>query len=629
MKKLLLLLVLLTSFISKGQTITRLVGASPFQDSLWVMDTVNFTTVHRRLSPVMTGSTITGITGLTKHPGSGRIWVICKVSGLANGRILGKYNLLTNSVTPVGDLGDKFSSITFKGDTLFGVTGNGATVPETLYRIDTTNASKTLAVALGNGADGEIICYNPSDNFIYHWSGNSSAVTFEKIQSFAPYTITSIVTATTGETFGAVNVGPTRFITSNINSSFNRYTSTGVTTASFGSTPDDLRGLAIVNCSRVIAGNTAYCVGDSTQLTASAGTSYQWFKNGVAIPSATNQIYFAKSIGKYNCRLSDMCGLDSGAVGVTISQNALPIVSISGPTTVCSGNTITLTASGGGTSQWYKNGVAIPSATAITLVVNSSGVYNMIKTNTNGCKDSAAIGKIVVVRPTPTLTVNSATICSGTSHTFVPSGAVTYTYSSGSAIVSPTATTNYTISGTSSLSCVGTVTTSVLVNTLPTITAVSNTSLICVGQSASLTASGASSYTWNTTANTATIVVSPSVTTSYTVNGTGANGCSNVTTITQNVSTCAGIDNINLNKTLGGVEVYPNPASSVLNVKCSVFNGSVTKLEIVNCLGQIVLTEQISSQITQLEISQFPKGIYFMQIFEGKRIIESKKIVKE
>jgi hypothetical protein len=201
-KKLLLIVAVFVLSNMKAQTYSYLVGASPFQDSLWTFDTSNFT-VKSRVGPTLPGFTITGMNGIARRPDSaGTIYMICKVSGVTN-RVLCTYNPATTVCTQVGNMGDKFSSITFKDDTtLFGVTGNGATVPETLFRININTGAATLLSPLGNGADGEVICYNPYDNFIYHWSGNSTMV-FEKILPVPPYTVTNIpVTGTPGgETF--------------------------------------------------------------------------------------------------------------------------------------------------------------------------------------------------------------------------------------------------------------------------------------------------------------------------------------------------------------------------------------------------------------------------------------------
>ncbi len=271
------------------------------------------------------------------------------------------------------------------------------------------------------------------------------------------------------------------------------------------------------------------------------------------------------------------CGKDSSFNGVTVIQNALPIVSISGPTTACIGTTITLTGAGGGTSQWYQNGVAIPSATTNALGVSTSGVYNMIKTNTNGCKDSAAIGKVVVIKPLPVITVNNGTICAGLSHTFLPNGAVSYSYTGGSAIVAPVVTTVYTISGTSSVNCVGSSTASVLVNAAPTIT-VTNNSPICTGQTATLSVSGANSYSWNNGVNGATNVVFPTLTTVYTATGTVANGCSGTNSQTlivnplPNVSLSSASPSICINS--GTVALIGSPVGGIFtgsNVSNGVF----------------------------------------------------------
>lgn len=220
-------------------------GASPFQDSLWSIDTASWSIVHR-IAPTLSGFTITGINGLAWDHCAHETYCIMKVSGVS-GRVLGKINLETGVCTWVGNLGDNFATINFREDgQLFGVTGDGASVPETMYLIDKNNGTKTFAKTLGAGFDGEVISYNFIDDHFYHWSGNGTVV-FEKIHSYAPYPVTNIpITGTTnGEIFGALYLGSNLFIVSNISSSFQYMTASGSIGSGFASLPDDWRGLVM------------------------------------------------------------------------------------------------------------------------------------------------------------------------------------------------------------------------------------------------------------------------------------------------------------------------------------------------------------------------------------------------
>jgi hypothetical protein len=59
--------------------------------------------------------------------------------------------------------------------TLYGVTGDGGSAPETLYTLSQTDASRTFVRAFGNGDDGEAIAFNPDDGLLYHASGSGAA----------------------------------------------------------------------------------------------------------------------------------------------------------------------------------------------------------------------------------------------------------------------------------------------------------------------------------------------------------------------------------------------------------------------------------------------------------------------
>jgi len=136
----------------------------------------------------------------------------------------------------------------------------------------------------------------------------------------------------------------------------------------------------------------------------------------------------------------------------------------------------------------------------------------------------------------PIITTNVAnSICSGSSFTINAYGASTYTWSTGSinntTIITPTASTTYTVVGSDANGCLTTATFSVNVLTSPSVSIALATSSICISSSALLTVTGANTYTWNTGAITPSISVMPTTTTIYSVTATGINGCTNTETV--------------------------------------------------------------------------------------------------
>jgi hypothetical protein len=95
-------------------------------------------------------------------------------------------------------------------------------------------------------------------------------------------------------------------------------------------------------------GPTTFCQGGSVQLTASAGASYEW-SNG-----ATTQSITVSTAGTYTVRVTAANGCSSDSAPVTVTVNPLPTATISanGPTNICAGNTVTLTASPGAFYLW-------------------------------------------------------------------------------------------------------------------------------------------------------------------------------------------------------------------------------------------------------------------------------------
>lgn len=143
----------------------------------------------------------------------------------------------------------------------------------------------------------------------------------------------------------------------------------------------------------------------------------------------------------------------------------------------------------------------------------------------------------------------------------------------------------------------------ITVNPLPTINTTTSNTLICAGETTSLTANGASTYTWNPGGTGTTISVSPTVTTTYSVIGTDANGCISNTAITQSVSLCTGINNITNSN--NAMTLFPNPSSSNITVQT---DEEIQSISIFNALGDLVQTEKAKT----FSIEKLSSGMYIM-----------------
>ncbi len=127
-------------------------------------------------------------------------------------------------------------------------------------------------------------------------------------------------------------------------------------------------------------------------------------------------------------------------------------------------------------------------------------------------------------------TSSPSALCIGNCATLTASGTTNYTWTSlGStgtlASVCPTVTTTYSIIGTNSAGCNSSAALTLTVNSLPNLSAGSSATAICLGGTVAVNASGANTYSWDTGQTTNTVVQTPTLTTTYTVTGTNAAGC--------------------------------------------------------------------------------------------------------
>lgn len=266
----------------------------------------------------------------------------------------------------------------------------------------------------------------------------------------------------------------------------------------------------------ITAPSGTICAGTSFTIIPTGATTYTYSGGSSVVNPPSNSYYTVIGTNSLGC-------VNTPVAGVTITVNPKPAIAVNSGS-ICEGKSFTMTPSGA-ISYSYSSGSAIVSPTINTT-------YTVTGSNSYGCVSNGAVST-VTVKPMPLISINSGSICEGSSFTITPDGAATYTYSSGSAIVSPTINSTYTVAGTSSVGCVnssGSVS-SVTVNTIPLVTLSNNT--LCAGNSFTLNPSGANTYTYSG----ASAIVTPTITTSYSVSGASSEGCVSsvvVATITVN-----------------------------------------------------------------------------------------------
>ena len=270
-----------------------------------------------------------------------------------------------------------------------------------------------------------------------------------------------------------------------------------------------------------VSGGTI-CSGNSFTISPTGATSYTYSGGSALVSPAATTIY---TVSGFN-------GLCAQTKTLSVTVNTTPTVSASNGT-ICSGASFTLNPSGAATYT-ISGGTAIVSP-------NTTTSYTINGTSAQGCVGQPAFVATVFVNTTPTITAANGTICAGSSFTMSPSGAGSYTYSSGSAVVAPTTSTTYVINGANG-SCVSTKNVTVTVNPMPTaVVSVSVINNACPNTASTVGITGtADAYTLNgtTVPVNSSITFTPAASQTYTFVATNTlGGCTRTTPFAVNVLT--------------------------------------------------------------------------------------------
>lgn len=201
---------------------------------------------------------------------------------------------------------------------------------------------------------------------------------------------------------------------------------------------------------------------------------------------------------------------------------------------------------------------------------------------------------------------NTATLTSVAANSYTWSGPGGFT-NNGQSIVTSTAGV-YTLT-TGNYQCgTPTQTYNLVFPVTPTVNLSSNTPTICSGSSATLTASGngINTYSWNTGATTSSIVVSPTVNTTYTFTANSGT-CGVVSTISLGVVICNSLAEHNLNS--NAFDAYPNPGRGNIFIKSE----RNENMSLKNELGQLITEFKLTKENQfKYQLKDLSAGIYFL-----------------
>ena len=309
-------------------------------------------------------------------------------------------------------------------------------------------------------------------------------------------------------------------------------------------------------CNATAGNDGPYCQGATINLSGSGGGTYSWTgPNGFSssqqnptLPNATPTMS-----GTYTLTIDD-----NGCIAVsttTVTVNPSPSVNGGADQTICNGTSVTLTASGNAASYVWNNGIS----NGVAFTPTSTATYTVTGTSSAGCTNTDQV--TVTVNPLPNVSAgNDFTVCTSSTITLSGSGASGYTWNNGVTDGVPfiiNGTTTYEVTGTDAFGCQNTDNITVTVNTNAPINAGTDLA-ICEGASTTLVASGGVSYTWDNNLGTgASHTISPTATTTYTVSGTDANGCTGTDQVT--------------------ITVHPNPITTITgdNEYCQGFTAQI------------------------------------------------------
>ncbi|WP_185155398.1 putative Ig domain-containing protein [Rudanella paleaurantiibacter] len=401
--------------------------------------------------------------------------------------------------------------------------GDGCTSTATTTVTSTTNAITATLVA-----SGTISCANPSVTLTASPSG------------LASYVFSAGATQIGGSTGNTATVTTAGTYSVTITDAGGCSAVAQVTVMGSSTSPvASLTASGVLSCSTTFVALTASPAG---------AVSYAFSAGATQIGGSAGNTATVTTPGIYSVVITGANGCTTSASVTVMGSTTAPTVSLANNGTItCNNTSVTLTATpaGQGTYVFSAGATQIGGSTGNTATVSAGGTYTVVVTAANGCTASATTTvESATNAVNATLAASGTLTCAQTSVTLTATGGTSYSLSNGQSnttgIFTVSTAGTYTVTVSNAGNCTATATATVMSSTAGpavTIAAMPGTA-VTMGQALTLTASGATGYTWSTGATTASInpPTSATGTFTYSVTGTAGNGCSGTATISITVS---------------------------------------------------------------------------------------------
>jgi hypothetical protein len=345
----------------------------------------------------------------------------------------------------------------------------------------------------------------------------------------------------------------------------------------------------IPNVTANSSSGNSICAGVNIILTGGGADTYTWtggITEGVSFipPNGKTTYTVTGTVNSSGCSNTDTISIISGP-NININSSA---------TSICTGESITLTAGGADSYSW-NNGVT-NSVSFIPPIGTTT--YTVFGTNTTtGCQNSDSVQ--IIVNSLPLVYAGTdQTICQGHTVTLSAAGANTYVWNNNvinNVAFSPTSNNNYIVNGTDVNGCHNSDTVHVTVN--PTSTS-------------QLTQTVVGHYTLNGQ--------------TYTQSGTykqvipNALGCDSTITLNLTINT-TGLNELTKTK----FAIYPNPANNLINIE---YEGNIKKLEIIDAKGVVVFVSKENLKEYLLP-TYLQSGYYIVNIYTDSQFTIRKELL--